>query len=437
MQLLIESNEHTTEEFWARSFLKVLRGELDAEFYGGQDYAKRHLSAYCQVICYEVALTISQKFSYVTSLKQLYTYEDYFQIANLSASDPGKLFQKFIIDLPYTVKAYASKRLEGIVIELIRQDNKHINWLKYSSWGLLRNVRERELITALNGSINPKIVDQYILVWRCFNEIYVPSKSLGIRHLASPNNEEWQQIAQLYNQRRGESSQSGKLIKEEEVKQMLTACTLAVRYRRKVSFSYPDSSEYLRWEEISDTSSLPLARLEKQEACNQINAILSEAFAQLSNFEQKHIVLQFGIKATQTEVAMLLNLKQFQVSRQWRHCKQRLLKAFVERCQERLNLALSNETIAQLDAPIKEWLKLHCQQFLSSLLEADFIYIHSEDKKIYQLHYCQGLSKDQIAQQLGLPIAEVTHRLRVIQQDLVTKFTNNIVSGSIGMIYFW
>jgi len=429
MQLLVESNRHTTEEFWARYFLKVLRGELEAECYGGQDYAKRHLFAYFQIICYEVALTISQRFRYVKSFKQLYTYEDYFQIANLSASDPGKLLQKFSIDLPHNFQAYAFKRLKGIVIERTRHENQHTNWLKYSSWGLLRNVRKTELIAALTGRIIAESVDQYLLVWQCFNEIYDPSQSRGIRHLASPNNEEWQQITKRYNQQRGESSQTRKPIKEEEVKQMLAVCTSVVRDRRTVSFYYPDSSEYFRWEEISDTSSLPLARLEKQEACNQINAILSEAFAQLSNSDQKHIiVLRFGLIATQTELGKVLNLKQYQVSRLLLRCQQWLLKAFLERCQEHLNLDLSNQTITHLDVPLKEWLELHCQGFLSSLLEAIFIDIHLEDEKIYQLYYCQRLSKEVIAQKLGLPFGEVPHRLKVIHQDLVTKFTNNLAT---------
>lgn len=439
MQCLIESDQDATQEFWARSFLRALREELEAESCGEQDYAKRHLFSYLQNPCYFVAITLSRRHSGVDFLRRLYTYQDYFQIANSSASNPSQVLQNFQFNLPYTVAAYARQRLKGIVIGEIRKQNKQFEQDKYKDWGLLRNAGLTELRASLQGRMNLNKIEQHVLAWQCFKEIYAPRTSTGSRHLAPPNNEEFQQIAQRYNQRRLQLSESGQAVDECRVKQMLEDCICGVRDWRKISFSYPDANRDVfdpssgdRWEtiipDIPDyTSNEPLARLEQQDVWNQINELLSQAFAQLSAYDQSLLRLwELGLGLTQTEMALVLNLQQYQISRQLMRCKRSLLKAFAKGCNESFNLHLSNNIIAQLDAPIEEWLEKHCNNFLTSILETVLPSINSVDRKLLQLYYCQHLSYEQIERELGISISEVSYKLTNIKQTVLTTFTINL-----------
>lgn len=439
MQRLVELDRDATEEFWARYFLRVLREELEAESCGGQDYAKGHLFAYLQRLCYFVALKLNRKHSGVDFLRQLYTYQDYFQIANSFASDPAKLLKNFKFDLPYTVQAYAKPPLEGLIKQIIGKENKQINRLKYSHWGLLKNTKKGELEAALRGRVKQDQVEQYLLVWQCFMEIYASTTSHGSRSLAPPTDEEFQQMTRRYNQRRLGLYEPGEAVDECRVRQMLEVCTSAVRDWRTVSFSYPDANRDVFdpssgdcWEtiipDIPDyTSNELLARLEQEDAWNQINELLSQAFAQLSAYDQSLLRLwEPGLGLTQTEIALVLNLQQYQISRQLMRCKRSLLKAFAKACNESFNLHLSNNIIAQLDAPIEEWLEKHCKNFLTSILEAILPSINSEERRLLQLSYCQNFSYEEIQQELGIPVLNVSHKVANIKQFVLTTFTINL-----------
>ncbi|NEP08829.1 MAG: sigma-70 family RNA polymerase sigma factor [Symploca sp. SIO2C1] len=441
MQHLLELDTDATEELWARYFLKIFREGVEAKTCCRKDYAQGHLSAYLQTTCYSVALQLGHKHSRVDIFRRVYTYQDYFQKANVLASNPGELLKKFNFAVPSKIKAYAQALLERAVIEQIRRENRHTSGLRFVGWGLLRNTRRRELQAALIGRINQNRVEQHVLIWQCFKEIYVPKTNSGSRHLAPPNNEEFQQIVRCYNQRRLELSEPGETVDESQIAQILEVCTCAVRDWRTVSFSYPDtnrdilgSSTDYGWETIIQDSSdyranEPLAKLEQQEAWQEINHILAKAFSQLSVDKQNLIRLsRAGLGLTQTEIALVLNLKQYQISRQYKRCQRSLLQYFTQGCSESLNINLSNEVIEQLDVPLQEWLQKHCQEFSTSILESIVPSINSGDRRLLQFYYCQNWSAEQIGRELGIKTSSVKNKLTNLKNMFLNHFTINLAT---------
>ncbi len=441
MQHLLERDTDATEELWARYFLQVLREEVEANSCSSKDYAQGHLSAYLQTTCYSVALQLHHKHSRVDVFRRVYTYQDYFQKANVLASNPGEVLKKFNFEVPSKIQAYAQALLERAVIEQIRRENRHTSGLRFVGWGLLRNTRRRELQAALTGRISQDKVEQHVLTWQCFKEIYVPKTNNGSRRLAPPNNEEFQQIIQYYNQRRLELSEPGEVVAQASIVKMLEVCIAAVRDWRTVSFSYPDtnrdilgsSSDY-GWETILQDSpdyraNKPLVKLEQQEAWHQINHILSQAFSQLSAGNQSLLRLwRASLGLTQTEIGLVFNLKQYQISRQYKRCQRSLLQDIAQGCSESLKITLSNEVIEQLDVPLQEWLEKHCQEFLTSILESIVPSINSGDRRLLQLYYCQNWSAEQISQELGIKTSSVEHKLTNLKNMFLNNFTINLAT---------
>ncbi|NER47147.1 MAG: sigma-70 family RNA polymerase sigma factor [Symploca sp. SIO1A3] len=442
MQRLLESDPEATEEFWARYFLKVLRGELGVEECGGKGYAQGHLSAYLQLTCYHVALNLSRQYSSVDVFRQLYSYQDYFQKANLLASDPVELLRNFRLELFFSIRGYAWRRLKGLVSNQIRREHPPQNWGNYSDWGLLRNTCRTELQRALEGRINQEGVNQHLLAWQCFRYIYTPKYNTGSPHLTSPHDEELQQIVQYYNQRGLALPEPGVAVDKIRIEQMLKACISAVRDWRTVSFSYPDADTNTLglasdsgWEKISQDiyryePNQPLARLEQEDQNNQIDAILTAAFEQLSPHQQSLLRLwKYGLAANQQEIGQVFNVPQCNISRQLRPYKRSLLKAFAQGCRESFDIELSNEVIAQLDAPLEEWLENHCQKFFYSLLESIVPFISSEERRILQLCYCQNWSTEQIGAELEIPIEQVAPQVTKLKQVFLTNFTINLANN--------
>jgi len=442
MQRLVELDPEATEEFWARYFLKVLRGELGVEECGGKGYAQGHLSAYLQLTCYHVALNLSRRYGSLDVFRQLYSFQDYFQKANLLASDPVELLRNFRLELFSSIRGYAWRRLRGLVSNQIRREHPPQNWVNYSDWGLLRNTCRTELRRALEGRIKQEGVKQHLLAWQCFRDIYTPKYNTGSPHLAPPNNEELQQIFQYYNQRRLALTEPGAAVDKIRIGQMLEVCISAVRNWRTVSFSYPDAdpnalglTSVPGWEEVNQEvyrhePNQPLARLEQEDQNNQIDSILTAAFEQLSPHEKSLLRLwKYGLAAKQQEIGQVFNVPQYKISRQLRPYKRSLLKTFAQGCHESFDIELSNEVIAQLDAPLEEWLENHCQKFFYALLESIIPFISSEERRILQLCYCQNWSNEQIRAELGIPVEQVAPKLTKLKQVVLTTFTINLAAN--------
>ena len=435
MQHLVEYALEDSQEFWARYFLRVLRREMESSNCG-EENAQKHLSAYLQKACEYVAVKLYYKHRRSPILLGQYGLRDYFQIASLSSNSPQKLLKNFHLNLPTSMTAYAQKRIEGEVKKVIRQENYHINRLKYSNWGLLRNVSRKELEKALQ-STNQQIVEQYVLVWQCFKEIYVPTISQGSRSLDTPTKEVFKAIADCYNQRRYLLACPVSTIETNTVEQILETCAQALRNWRTIHFVYPDapmpdSSITNRWDLFAQDLSEqalrePLVELAKTEQWQAINSVLEQAFTELPNYEQTLLRLdKQGLGLTGTQIGQIFALKQFQVSRQLKYSRRKLLKALAQWCHDYLNIQLGNEERKQLDDGLKSWLEKHCQAFLDNILEQVLLELTAEGKEILQQRYRLVLTEDVIAKKLGLTSAEVANQVTTVKQQIQEDFITEL-----------
>ncbi|NEP57326.1 MAG: hypothetical protein F6K31_09920 [Symploca sp. SIO2G7] len=435
MQRLVESTPETSNDFWARYFLQILRGEREEINCGGKDNAQKHLSAYLQKVCKSVAIRLYGKHHHSLPLQEQYRLRDYFQMASLFANNPGELLRNFCLDLPSPIEAYAKERIQGKVNGEIRKQNQHINRLRYSDWGLMRNIAQPELEKALRSRLTPESVEHHIMVWQCFKEIYVSPTSQGSRRLNDPTIEVFKDIADCCNQRCYLLSYPAAAVKANTIEQMLKTCAQALRDGRKVLFVYPDPPKNGQdfsardgWDLVSqDNSTEPLAKLAETEQWRCINSVLEEAFAQLPTYEQTLLRLdKQGLGLTGTQIGHIFGLEQFQVSRQLKYSRRKLLGAFVQWCHEHLKIQPANEEIKQLDSPLKSWLNKYCQAGLFGILEHVLLSANADDKEFLQQRYRLGFTNQEIALILQFSSSEVATKIAVIRQDIQEQFTTEV-----------
>ncbi|NEP62058.1 MAG: sigma-70 family RNA polymerase sigma factor [Symploca sp. SIO2G7] len=436
MQRLLESTSEKSKESWARYFLGVSRGEIEQINCGGKDQAQKHLSAYLQKVCESVAIRLYEKHYGSPTLWWQYGLRDYFQMANLFAHNPRELLKNFRLELPSSLQAYARERIQGKVEGEIRQQNQHLNRLRYSDWGLLRNVEQGELAKALR---NRQIlrVEHHIMVWQCYREIYVSPASQSNRRLNDPTMALLQDIADCCNQRCDLLPYSVAAVDAHTSKQMLKTCAKVLRDWRIVRFDYPDAkmpdfSTSDRWDLVSQNmlahdATDPLAELAQTQQWQWINSVLAAAFAQLPTDEQTLLMLdKQGLGLTGTQIGLIFGLKQFQVSRQLKYSRRKLLKALVEWCQEHLNIQPSNEEVKQLDSPLKSWLNQYCQACLFRILEQVVLGIAADGQEILRQRYRLGLTEKEIALNLQVKAASVATQITVARQQIQEQFTSTV-----------
>jgi len=390
MRRLLEREGEATADYWARVFLKLVQGALAAASAGERRYARGHLIAYLQPLCYRVAQELNERHRRVEVLRRRYSVRDYFQVASEAASDPAKLFKNFSLEVPSTLSAYAIAALSGKVRDALLQKNKEIAWRSDGDWGLLRKASQKRLAAVLTaGGMPPGGVKRQLLTWQLFKELYVPTVADGSRQLAAPTPEELSQMARRFNQQRFELAEPGAAIAANEVLNRLQQLAQAVRDRSKIWLSYPDRSGNAsevevdnRWDIVTaagaaSSANDPLTVLVDQDeqtaiqsALTDINAILTTAFAALP--QQAQVLLRLwkpGLGLTQSEIGWVCDRKQYAISRQLTRHRQDLLGTFVQRIEADFNLTLDNERLALLKALMTECLGQHCQHFFHDWLK--------------------------------------------------------------------
>lgn len=394
MRQLVADDGNAIAEYWARYFLKILRGELEPDRTEAKHKARRHLMAYLQPVCNRVAQKLSHRHRQIEILRRRYSYSDYFQFASEAASDPAKLFKNFSLTLPSTVSAYAFAALDGKARDTILQKNKEIAWRTDGDWGLLKNVSQKRLEAALTARGMQPELERDLSIWHLFKEIYVPTVVDGKRQLAAPTPEALQQIAKYYNQHRFERSQPGAAIAANTVFERLEQMVQAVRDRNKIRLSYPDRTgnpsdaeasgdvwDLVTSERSEPSSNDPLTVLVNRDeqnaiaaALTTINTALCQAFSALPDRGQ--ILLRLwkpGLGLTQAEIGRVCDRKQYAISRQLTRYRQDLLQAFVQRVETDFNLTLDSDRLVMLKALMTDRLGPHCQRFfhdgLSVLLQ--------------------------------------------------------------------
>lgn len=409
MKRLTDSEPEAKAEFWARHFLKILRGvssvktsreaeneedtgnlappirkgedvgnclsplvvEVSAPFGVSPSRAARHLSAYLQEACLWAAKKNYQKFKFI---RHKYPLEELFQIANSAANPPAKLLKNFNFEYPKTnIEGYAKTAITRYISNTIYQQDLEAKRDKFSDYGLLKDLTSKELREALVlQGINTNQIDLYCLAWKCFDEIYQSNDSRGSHCLTSPNQEQLKQISYCYNQRLHQFDVAAAPASAEKIQEILSSCIQAARNRRTHRFFSLED-----FDNISNLLPTPLDTLIHEEAWEQVELLVSSLFSAMPELGQIMLKLWQGLSLTQTEIAAVLQSKhpelkkQYQVARQLGKYTRDLFKDFTNQLKNSYpEVCFSDEQyIEYLKNDLDDYLQMLCKDMLCVILD--------------------------------------------------------------------
>ncbi|MEO1619892.1 MAG: sigma-70 family RNA polymerase sigma factor [Cyanobacteria bacterium J06632_3] len=323
--------------------------------------AEAHLNAYLQESCYWAAANVAERFVSVQ-----YSLADGFQTAIARTT---QILKRYSPDYGSSLKGYAQTAYGNFLRDRLRQQKAiHI----CSDWGLLRKISKTQLKEGLLAAGYRK-VGAYVLIWKCFNAVCVPSPHQSARGLKAPTQEQCSQIAARYNKlRTGLNPVPPTLEDAATVSMMLQQLVQSVRIYlspRVTSLNQPLGDESGR-ELLNDLSGkpeeTPMAKMLAAEAYaaqqkrqQQIGAVLLDEIAALDAPSQKLLALYYQQSLTQKEIATQLNIKQYQVSRKLSRIRQLLLLAVAKWTQENLHTSINSDVLANVNEAIQEWLQQH------------------------------------------------------------------------------
>ncbi|WP_044292533.1 hypothetical protein [Rivularia sp. PCC 7116] len=379
IQSKVKLDPEAKESFWAQYFLKMLlvqsstdnqnlvKNNSQSSFYT----AKKHFSAYLQEACLKAAKDIHSEFKYI---KYKYSLEEYFQIANIAASSPSKLFKSFNFERhQINIEAYAITAFKRFIRNQIYRQDLEARRTRFSNYGLLKDLNARELTEALQAqSFTAQKVVSHRLAWQCFCEMF----QIKVNHLnsrtRSPSQTELLAIANYYNQRCNQLHLSNPLATDIEMVKMLSTCIRAAKNYRHKQYLYFEENYYA----IPDSTISEWDVMIKQEECQGIEIILDKMFNNMPEQCQILFNLWQGLNLTQTEIANLVKhkypqlQKQYQVARQLKKYSRKMLEEFaLEWNQTNPEISLNDEKdIERIKSALDNCLQQYCQTRFVSIL---------------------------------------------------------------------
>ena len=181
--------------------------------------AKMHMQAYLQ----EAFYWSSQKTAAKLANSQ-YALADYFQMANMELETILKSFNPIKSS---SLKSYALMAIQSRIRDILRQ-RKDIDMC--SNWSLLRKVSKKLFVEALkNAGLSEIFITQHCLAWKCFKEIYVQNQLGTTQTLPKPTPQEWEAIANLYNDSQHQLNQPATECNAKTIEKWLNKSVLYVR----------------------------------------------------------------------------------------------------------------------------------------------------------------------------------------------------------------
>lgn len=338
------------EKFWSLYWHKQWRLQSNR-------LAKMHLLAYLQESCYWASQNTISKLA-----NSQYTIADFFQMANAEVETILKFFKP---DKSSCLKAYASMAIQSRLRDILqRRKDAYI----CSNWSLLRKVSKKFLVEALdNAGLSQNTIAQYRLAWNCFKELYVHQPG-GTKALPEPTPQEWEAIANLYNQSRHQLTQPTSECKAQTIEKWLHQTISYLRAYLSPSLkslnSFQQNDDNNQTLDIPDPSSDSLvadmiAEEDLQDRQNQISqmfGVLSQALQALDVKSQQLLKLYYQKGLTQKQIMQELKMSQPTVSRKLVKGRESLLAALVKWSQD-LNIPINPNQIKDMSIALEEWLR--------------------------------------------------------------------------------
>lgn len=345
------------EAFWALYWHKVWQTQP-------RSLAAGHLTAYLQETCYWATKKIMQHFAKQQS------EADLFQTA---IAQIHRVLKGFDANYGSSLKAYAEFIFSNVLKDALRQ-RQEVDIC--SDWALLHRVSQKRLTEALqNAGVSDREIANYVLAWKCFQELAAPAETQPLRQRANPDDSTWQAIANLYNAERfSQSNVSGAACSPEVMQQWMSKCAKAIRvllYPTVVSLNAPSTGvETTEWldsltEELGNSLLTELITQEeiadRQAQQAQVQTVLADAIAQLDSEAQTLLSAYYAQGLTQQEIAQQFQVKQYTISRRLARLKKQFLLTLAEWSEETLHVSITPEVLVEMSNLLEEWLILYYQ----------------------------------------------------------------------------
>jgi len=355
-QLIKQATEGTSEGFWILYWHKVWQTQTT-------DLATNHMTAYLQEACYWVARKMA------LNLAGRQSTADLFQTA---IARTRHVLKGFNPQFSSNLKSYAEFAFSNVIKDTLRQQQETDIC---TDWALLQKVSQKRLVDALtHAGIDTQTIAAYGLAWKCFKHQYAPNNSGTSRKLVRPDGVTWQAIAQTYNAERTSQLISGSACSPDQLEQWLLTAARSVRgflYPMPISIDAPLPGQ----EHTGLVDLLPNAEQEsllgiliaqeevsdRQMQQTQLSQVILDAIAQLEAPMQQLLQAYYGQQMTQQQIAQLLNMPQYTISRRLASLKKTLLKALACWSQDTLHISITSDVLSSMSAVLEEWLTVHYQ----------------------------------------------------------------------------
>ncbi|MEH2364196.1 sigma-70 family RNA polymerase sigma factor [Nostoc sp.] len=418
--------------FWRKVAFDESQLIADWEPSNKTQLAYEHLASYFEEKCYWAAKDLCKD-------RNANSWEEYLCIARLLVYNPLKLKEILVKYNPKS--ANIDTYLTNILISHIKY-SAEIN--RFSRWRLLYKKSDKELIEALKvfGTIEPEI-SLIIFARKYFKQVYLinkvknPTRATGKKWIA-PDEEDFSKSAQCYNVEKvlatapHEVFANSTRVTAKQIQDWMEICIKAlesypISILPKFSLDAFQSGEFevkselqvpeIEWEKISSTEDTR----EQGFLANQANSILSEQLQSMKLDAQKILLLYYGFKLNQKQLADRLGMNQSTISRYLTKSTIKLLEA-----------------IARISQP-QQWVKQYVKRWLeneyhapvhSDLIQAALVSaikkLVNEEREILQLYYGEQMNEIKIASQLGISLNETATRLNKTRNILQEKLMQEI-----------
>jgi RNA polymerase sigma factor (sigma-70 family) len=342
--------EVQTEAFWVTYWYQRWQQQ--------QPIATQHLAAYLQEACYWSVYQTLKRFPQLPL-----PLSDCFQLA---IAEINTVLRRFNAERGASLKTYAEMSFASLLRDGLRQ-RREVDLC--TDWQLLRKSSRKWLLEALqNAGLAGEAIAQYHLLWRCFQDCYVPQPQTG--KLPKPDGQLWEAIAQLYTEQRfSQLPSAGSAYSAATVEQRLRQTAIWVRqyrYPKLNSLNQPKSEQTSgEWQDdLIQDEAVGLTELIVQEDLQtrqdqyvQIQTVLRGAIANLDLEAQEILRLYYQEQKTQQQMMSQLGLSQASVSRRLKKSKEQLLTALLHWIQTHVNKQIDPDLIKEMSKALDEWLQ--------------------------------------------------------------------------------
>lgn len=399
---LLQSDLNASTESLAKLFLNNFSSE---------PLARRHISSYLEKVGYQVGNRVHRQLSEFQQYTQLrFDKHDVWQIGWLFASEPAKFFSNFKPQHP--LENYAARTMEGKIKDEIFRLGE---WRMCSDWALLKYSTRKSLQKALQnqGYSQPQLA-RYLAALDCFKEIYACRRPTGSRSLPAATDEQFKEIANLYNQQ-VQPPQLATLgtANRATIQDWLKTCIQALRNcqtRNVISIdAFSSRDEDSAQQPLGNTPDSEMEHLENQETAEQLMVFLAKLLEHLGKKDKQtdnYLLLRHGFDLDYRSIAPIFGISHSTVRYRYNQAMQRLLLQVAQWAQQQLGEIPDSETLNNMRDPLQQCLDKYYKD------------------RIFQSVFQKKVNEAQISHKLQRAESEVGSSLVTGQQELAVAMGN-------------